>query len=571
MRVAEPKQRRPGRPKSPTLEQDFFTDAHAFAAQSSILSFPCVHYQTDIIGFARDVMGFTPCRTLAELVAIRDDEDARDVPEHERQLCLWGEQIAILEAIMREERVSVSSGHKISKSHTLGIAALWFYSCFHDAKVIFSSTTYHQVESILWAEFRRLRWRAKVSIPGDMHEVASSGFKSDDFRIVQGFTAKEPEAIAGISGKNLLFLLDEASGIPDKIFEAIEGNRAGGAKIVMTSNPTKTSGTFFESHHSKSQASIGPSGFYCFQVSSENTPNAVTGRRLIPGLATKDYVDSMRIEWGPDSPFFKVRILGQFVKNEEGKPFSLELITAAEQRWAETVGEGRLHVGVDPAGPGENGDESGFAVRRGKKLLHLETKRGMTEQQHLDKVLELLRAFRLPGDVLATAMPVVAIDREGPIGFKVWLLIKSHFDDPKCDLPAFILGERASDKAFRRPDIFDNHRDELWGALEAWLKDSGAILTDTKLEKELGEIEWTSNIRNRLKATSKDDIRKALGRSPDRGDALCLAVWEPTGYRTVTPDADREAPAQHAPPPRIDPYRTLHDGANAFDPYAGVR
>lgn len=568
MTSAEPKQRRPGRPKAPTLEQDFFAGARAYAAQSSILAFPCVRYQTDIIGFARDVMGFTPCRSLVELVAVRDDEDARDVPEHERRLCLWGEQIEILEAIMRDERVSVSSGHKISKSHTLGIAALWFYSCFHDAKVVFSSTTYHQVESILWAEFRRLRYRAKVSIPGDMHEVASSGFKSDDFRIVQGFTAKEPEAIAGISGKNLLFLLDEASGIPDKIFEAIEGNRAGGAKIVMCSNPTKTSGTFFESHHAKSREQLGPAGFKTFQVSSASTPNAVTGRRLIPGLATKDYVDAMRGEWGEDSPFYKVRILGQFVKNEEGKPFSLELISASEARWLDTVGEGRLHIGVDPAGPGENGDESGFAVRRGRKVLHLEARRALTEDQHLDKVLELLRAYRLPGDSLEMAMPIVAVDREGPIGFGVYQRIKTHFELSR-DLPAFVLGERASDKAFRRPDIYDNHRDELWGSLEAWIRDGGAIVTDAKLEKELEAIEWSSNVRNRLKATSKDDIRKTIGRSPDRADALCLAVWEPSGYRSVRADPDVQQAAQA--PPRVDPYQTIHAGAGAFDPYAGMR
>lgn len=564
----EPKQRRPGRPKSPTLEQDFFTDARAYAAQSSVLVFPCVRYQTDIIGFCRDVAGYTPCRTLAELVAIRDDEDARNVPEHERTLCLWPKQIEILEGIMRDERVSVSSGHKISKSHTAGLAALWFYSCFHDAKVIFSSTTYHQVESILWAEFRRLRYRSKVTIPGDMHEVASSGFKSSDFRIVQGFTAKEPEAIAGISGKNLLFLLDEASGIPDKIFEAIEGNRAGGARIVLFSNPTKTSGTFFDSHHSKARNQLGPTGFLTFQVSSELTPNAQTGRRLIPGLATKDYVDAMKAEWGEDSPFYKVRIKGLFVKNEEGKPFSLELVTAAEERWAETVAMGRLHIGVDPAGPGENGDESGFAVRRGKKLLDLKTFRGLTEEQHLDKVLELLRAYRLPGDAAEGAMPIVAVDREGPIGFKVYKVIKTHFELSR-DLPVFVLGERASDKAFRRPDIYDNHRDELWGNLESWIRDGGAILTDPKLEKELQAVEWTSNIRNRLKATSKDDLRKLLGRSPDRADALCLAVWEPSGYRAVA--ADEPPPAQHAPAPRVDPYQTIHAGAGAFDPYAGMR
>lgn len=563
----EPKQRRPGRPKAPTLEQDFFRSAHEYAAQSSILTFPCTRYHADIIGFAGDVLGYHPCRTLAELVAIRDDEDRRNVPEHERRLCLWPKQIEILEAIQNGERVSVASGHKISKSHTAGIAALWFYSCFHDAKVVFSSTTYHQVESILWAEFRRLRYRAKVVIPGDMHEVARSGFKSEDFRIVQGFTAKEPEAIAGISGKNLLFLLDEASGIPDKIFEAIEGNRAGGARIVMFSNPTKTSGTFFDSHHTKTKDQI-PNGFHAIQVSSEETPNAVTGRRLIPGLATKEFVDDMRAEWGEDSPFYKVRVKGLFVKNEEGKPFSLEMIQAAEDRWAEMPADGRLHIGLDPAGPGANGDETAWCVRRGQKVLELDAERGLSEERHLSKVLDLLRKHRTPADH-GDKMPIIAVDREGPIGFGVYQRIRTHFELSR-DLDVFVMSVRASDKAFRLALIYDRHRDELWGALEAWLKNGGAIPTNPKLEKELGTIEWTSTIGNRLKATSKDDIRALINRSPDRADALCLAVWEPSGYRAEAGTDDAPA-APPAAPPRLDPYQPTSGAADAvFDPYGGM-
>jgi hypothetical protein len=197
----EPKRRRPGRPKSPTLEQDFFVSAREYAAQASVLRFPCVKYQRDIVGFARDILGFTPCRTLRELVEIRDDEDARNVLDHERTKCLWSKQIEILEAVQNNERVAVASGHKISKSHTAAIVGLWFYSCFDDARVIYSSTTYHQVETILWQEFRKTRYRAQIHIPGDMHEVARSGFKSEDFREAYGFTAKEPEAIAGISDR----------------------------------------------------------------------------------------------------------------------------------------------------------------------------------------------------------------------------------------------------------------------------------------------------------------------------------------------------------------------------------
>lgn len=564
----EPKRRRPGRPKAPTLEQDFFVSAKEHAAQSSVLRFPCTTYANDIIGFAQHVLGFTPCRTLAELIAIRDDEERRGVPENEQRPCLWPKQIEILEAIQRGVRVSVASGHKIGKSHTAGIAGLWFYSCFDDAKVIYSSTTYHQVKTILWDEFRRLRYRSAVFIPGDMHEMPASGFISVDFRSARGFTAKEPEAVAGISGRNLLFILDEASGIPDAIFEAVEGNRAGGARIVLFSNPTKTTGTFADSHNAKSTKQIGPSGFNTFQVSSEETPNAQTGRRLIPGLATRDYVDSMKAEWSEESPFYKVRVKGLFVINEDGKPFSLELIQASEDRWLTEPVEGRLHIGLDPAGPGENGDETAWAVRRGQKILEVDAKRGLSEEAHLAKVLELLKKHRLPGDV-AGMMPVVAIDREGPIGFEIYQRVRTHFELSR-EAPILILAVRASEKARRRPDIYDRHRDELWGSLESWMRSGGAIPPkNDKLEKELHSVDWKSDVRNKLKATAKDDLRKLLGRSPDRADACALCVWEPTTYREA---ADEEPQAAKAAP-RLDPYTSVGSSSpdGAFDPYAGMR
>lgn len=552
----ESKHRRVGRPKGLTLAQDFGAAAREALAGLGEIVFPCTQYQTDILAFAEEVLGYTPCYTIEQLVAIRDDEDARNVPENERTPCLWPKQVEILLAIQEavahttQRRVAVSSGHKISKSHTAAIAGLWFYSSFDDAKVVFSSTTYHQVQTILWDEFRKTRHRSKVVIPGDMHQLAASGFVSEDFRTARGFTAREPEAVAGISGRNLLFILDEASGIHDDIHEAVGGNMAGGAALVMFSNPTRTLGTFFDAFNSKQD-------FYTtIQVSSEETPNAVTGRRLIPGLATKAYVDEMREEWGEDSPFYKIRIKGLFVLADESKPFSLALMQRAEEEWHDAPAEGRLHVSVDPAGAGSNGDETAFCARRGRKVLRLYTKTGLNEEAIVAELAGLVRELRREREVTDEQMPVVTIDREGPIGYRVWSVGKTHWEGAK-DAPVRVVGVRASDKAFRRPDLYDRTRDELVGNLEHWLKNGGTFPQDTKLEKELHTFEWTTTLQGRLKATSKDDIRKLLQRSPDRADALALAVWEPSNYT-----AERAA----VPPPKP---ATVNRGG-ALDPYAGL-
>lgn len=550
MPVAEPKHRRVGRPRGLTLAQDLGQGFREALRGLSVLSFPAIKYQQDILGFAEDVLGFTPCYTLEQLVAIRDDEDARGVPEDERRKCLWPKQIEILLEVQSavhsptDKRVAVASGHKIGKSHTASIIGLWFYSCFADAKVVFSSTTAHQVKTILWDEFRKTRWFSKIPIPGDMHELPSSGFISEDFRTARGFTAREPEAVAGISGRNLLFLLDEASGIPDDIHEAVAGNMAGSATLVMFSNPTRTLGTFFDAFNDKAD-------FYrTFQISSEETPNALTGRRLIPGLATRPYVDEMREEWGEDSPFFKIRVKGQFVLADEGKPFSAALIAAAEEAWPDAQPAGPLQIGVDPAGAGDGGDETGFSSRRGPKVLKLYARAALNEDGILAEVLGLLK------DAPPDSEAVVTVDREGPIGFKVYSRLRAHFEESKS---VRVIGVRASDRAIRRPDQYDRVRDELWGNLEAWLKAGGALPTDRKLEKELYTIEWATNLQGRLKATPKDDIRKLLQRSPDRADALALSVWEPSSHRV---EQGNEKPVE------LDPYREPQ--TRGLDPYAAL-
>ncbi|HYM90726.1 MAG TPA: hypothetical protein VEW91_03700 [bacterium] len=62
-----------------------------------------------------------------------------------------------------------------------------------------------------------------------------------DGREIVGFSTDSPERMFGIRGANLLCILDEASGIPEPIFEAVEGNRADGIKVIMFSSPTSTS------------------------------------------------------------------------------------------------------------------------------------------------------------------------------------------------------------------------------------------------------------------------------------------------------------------------------------------
>lgn len=518
---------RRGRPRAAHTMLEAFRDAvsaaqleagHVAAAER----WPSAKYQAAPVAFAREVLGIAP----------------------------WSRQVEILEAVRDNKRVAVASGHKVSKSHSAAIVALWFYCSFEDARVVMTSTTSRQVDQILWRELRMLRARARRAIDGEMHELARSGFKSPDFREIVGFTAREAEAVAGVSGKNLLYIPDEASGISDAVFEAIEGNRAGGARICMFSNPTRTEGEFFEAFHGKKD-------FYkLLRISSEESPNVVEGREVIPGLATRDWIEEKKREWGVDSAMYKVRIKGEFVLRDDSRILSIHDIAEAEKRWAETPADGPLRIGLDPAGDGGQGDESVFAPRRGLKILALYAMRGLTEDGHLAHLLGIIARFKIPGEPL----PRVVIDREGAVGARIYGTLRSHLD--RHSEAYELVGVRGSDAADGNSPVraHDRVRDKLWDSLRAWFRDGGAIPEDTKLARELHAPEWFKDARGRDKVTSKDDLRKKLGRSPDRGDAVCLAVWEPRSLRDEqgsSMGAEQDVSAGGSDYQPMDPYAGL--------------
>jgi phage terminase large subunit len=73
-------------------------------------------------------------------------------------------------------------------------------------------------------------------------------------------------------------------------------------------------------------------------------------------------------------------------------------------------------------------------------------------------------------------------------------------------------------------------RHELGVNLAKWLRDGGALPPDAKLTKELNAPKfYQSKQTGRMKVTSKDDLKKLLGRSPDSADAVTLCTWQGRG------------------------------------------
>lgn len=447
-------------------------------------------------------------------------------------LTVWSKQRDILSAARDDDRVSVRSGHKISKSTSAAVLA-WWYTCDPEsrpkARAIVSAPTGRQVREIIWREIKDLWIRAAkrgYQLPKPA-KAPGTGVDWGDGRQIVGFTIDDgqPEAIAGFSGEHLLFILDEASGIDDRVFEALDGNAAAGARFFLISNPTRTSGAFFESHQPGSD-------YTALHISSEDSPN-ITGEATIPGLATTAWRDKMIAKYGADSLFAAVRIRGEFPSAADDEICGATLIREAMHRQADD--DGALELGLDVAGFG--GDENILAPRRAQRVLPLVRIEAGESHEVAGRALRAIRRLKRPGE-----RPRVKIDANG-VGFGVWSALVSDgfdFDDehfePRTEVEAIAVnvGESAQES-----DTYANLRAELHFTLRDFLRAGGSLPDDALLGEELREPKYSLDRNNRILVEPKLKVRARLGRSPDRADGVMLVVLDPAtrGEIVDPPDA----------------------------------
>ena len=445
-------------------------------------------YATDPVAFAREVLGLTP----------------------------WRLQTELLDAVATASRVACRSGHRVGKTIVAAIIALWWVATRPGARCVLTAPTARQVREVLWREVRQLYRAAKPQLSGTLNETPDGGLRFPDGREVFGLATDQPERFAGLAGPNLIFVVDEASGVSETIFEALRGNVAGGGKIVLLGNPTRTSGTFFDAFNRKARL------WQALHIPSTASPN-ITGEATVPGLATADWIGEMVEEYGEGSPIFQVRVLGDFPTQAADCVIGLGLLETARARWADLMGGGnsgfaqlgRLEIGVDPARFGD--DESVIVCRRGPVALQPVAFRALDTTALVEQVLRVARE-----QAARDERPVVRVDSVG-VGGGVADQLRQHRDLEVQDVNA---GARPISDKYQRT------RDELWFCLRDWLKNGGALPPDPKLERELADPRYTFTPSGKLAVESKDEMRARLKRSPDRADALALAVYSTEGATT---------------------------------------
>ena len=406
-------------------------------------------------------------------------------------------QAEFLEAIASGERkISVRSGHGTGKSTAASWAMLWYFLMHYPNKVVVTAPTSSQLFDALFAEMKR--WinelpphlQSVLNVKSDRVEHTSA--PSEMFISARTSRAETPEALAGVHSEHVMLVVDEASGVPEKVFEAAAGSMSGhNATTIMLSNPTRSSGTFYESQTRMA------SSWWTRRWSCVDSP-----------LVSDEFVDEMRLRYGEESNAFRIRVLGEFPLADDDTIIPFHLAEAAQHRDVQISEETSVVWGLDVARFGT--DATALCKRQGPVVTELRAWRGLDLMQTVGRVVaeyEALPDSRKPREILVDSIGV-----------------GSGVVDRLQELELPVRGVNVAE-APSMGETYLNLRSELWFKCKGWLEDRSCKLpSNDQLIAELTSIRYSFTSSGKMKAESKDEMRKRGLQSPDLADALCLTM-----------------------------------------------
>lgn len=227
-----------------------------------------------------------------------------------------GQQIELFESVSPAgSRTSVSSGHGVGKTGSYGVIGLWHLLCYPHSNTFLSAPKLKTLIEGVGKELATHRqgmltamhpWIVDYLVL-ERERFFVAGHKSTWFGTFRTAPKGSPENLAGSHNAWLLWLIDEASGVPDANFGVIGGSLTDERnRMVCASQPTRPTGAFYDQHHKLNRENGGPWNALVFN--SEDS-----------GLVSDSFIRDKLIEYGGrDSPEYQIKVMGRFPENQDG-------------------------------------------------------------------------------------------------------------------------------------------------------------------------------------------------------------------------------------------------------------
>lgn len=438
--------------------------------------------------------------------------------------------------------IRVESGNLVGKTKLASGLFSHFFDAFPSIIYTFAPSA-EQINDLLWKEIRD---RNNRDLPGHVQMVPRLNVAADHFATGKATNDSNDSGIERIHGQHhpyLMFILDEAEGVADFVYEALEGMDTGLVVIVLLlANPRTRSSRF----HKIAALPYVRS----FRISTLDHPNVVYGRQIIPGAATREWVErrveneeycevvaahsedesTFELPWRPGiiykpKPPAFWRILGIAPANIADDTFcSIGRYEAAALRQAQGPIAGEFphiaRMGVDVARFGR--DSGTLYIRHDGRVWREAVFSQLRQTVYFRGIKQAALALAAQG---VTDL-IVRVDGGGGFGggvidllledvelakaFEFFEVEEVHFQAVPYDEAAF--ADLVTEMYY--------HTGEAMKALA--LIDPPAALEADLCERPFTWVKWKGVDVKKLR--SKDEFKKKVKRSPDDGDGCSLCV-----------------------------------------------
>lgn len=386
--------------------------------------------------------------------------------------------------------------------------AIWFLMCFKKSVVPCTSTKLDQVKDVLWREVSK--WIGISIEKGKYGSIVKDTLMVRGEKIfVKGITGEEgkewyaiarsaankegsdtpAETLQGFHAQHMMIIVDEATGVADNVFLPLDQTLTDPCNfMIMTYNPTRTTGFAYRSQHKDKQDWIP------FRWNCEESENV-----------NQEAIDRIARKYGKDSNAYRISVLGLEPAGDTDSVIALDDIQACVDLDIEVDDETPGFIGVDI---GFKGDPSAIVYRKGHKILDIYEKNHHDSDKILDWCNEKISQYE---DVTGGACD------SGGVGFTVSQQLSKIWP--------FMRQVHASNSA-RNPDKYFRVKDELWDKVKyLFQRRLISIPDDEELIYELSSVRYKSHAGHKIKIESKEEAKRRGVASPNKADALILSFF----------------------------------------------
>lgn len=447
-------------------------------------------------------------------------------------------QVETLRAFPHNQRIAMKASKGPGKTATLAWCAWNFLATRPHPKIAATSITADNLSDNLWAEMSK--WQSRSQYLKEQFSWTKTRIFAKDHPETWFMSARtwsksadaqqQADTLAGLHAEYLLFLIDEAGGVPDAVAAAAEGGLAVGTetKFLIAGNPTMLSGPLYRACTKERKL--------WFVVTINADPDSPTRAKRVSVQWARDQIE----KYGRDNPWVKVNVFGEFPPGSLNSLLTVDEVQAAMKRVLrpEVYNFQQKRIGVDVARFGD--DRSVIYFRQGKNA------------KVPPRIFRNARTDELAGYAMQAKIDLGSesefVDDTGGYGAGVidHLILNKY-----APIPVNFSG-KAMDPRYL------NKRAEMYFNLAKWIRDGGALWNDPDLQEELTQMQYMY-VNGKFQIEDKQQLKDRIGVSPDVSDALAMTFAHPempaSNYSGVTESGIILLPNRGKVEMDFDPFR----------------